>query len=130
VVVSEEYITFVDNERSRVLSVGIVKVSENVTLMRVSLVKSLGFNLISVFQLLVEGFQVVSRWAFLVCWILEAILYAIVPEGQIFRIDFSQFVGSSCCLVAGVSTELWKCHRRLGHLSFDLLSHLSGLDLV
>jgi hypothetical protein len=27
----------------------------------------------------------------------------IVPEGQIFRADFSECVGSSCCLVAGVS---------------------------
>jgi hypothetical protein len=33
-------------------------------------------------------------------------------------------------LVAGVSAELWKWHRRLGHLSFDLLSHLSGQGLV
>jgi hypothetical protein len=33
-------------------------------------------------------------------------------------------------LVVGVSAELWKCHRRLGHLSFDLLSRLSGLGLV
>jgi hypothetical protein len=53
-----------------------------------------------------------------------------VPGGQIFRADFSQCVGSSRCLVAGVSAELWKWHWRLGHLSFDLLSHLSGLGLV
>jgi hypothetical protein len=33
-------------------------------------------------------------------------------------------------LVAGVTAELWKWHRRLGHLSFDLLSHLSRLGLV
>jgi transposase InsO family protein len=33
-------------------------------------------------------------------------------------------------LVTGVSVELWKWHRRLGHLSFDLLSRLSGLGLV
>jgi transposase InsO family protein len=33
-------------------------------------------------------------------------------------------------LVAGFSVELWKWHRRLGHLSFDLLSRLSGLGLV
>jgi hypothetical protein len=25
---------------------------------------------------------------------------------------------------------LWKWHRKLGHLSFDLLSHLSKLNLV
>jgi hypothetical protein len=33
-------------------------------------------------------------------------------------------------LVVGVSAELWKWHRRLGHFSFDLLSRLSGLGLV
>jgi hypothetical protein len=49
-----------------------------------------------------------------------------VPEGQIFRANFSQYVGSSCCLVVGVSTELCKWHRRLGQLRFDLLSRLSG----
>jgi hypothetical protein len=54
----------------------------------------------------------------------------IVPEGQIFRADFFLCVGSSRWLVAGVSAKLWKWHRRLGHLSFDLLSCLSGLGLV
>jgi hypothetical protein len=33
-------------------------------------------------------------------------------------------------LFAGVSVELWKWHWRLRHLSFDLLSRLSGLGLV
>jgi hypothetical protein len=33
-------------------------------------------------------------------------------------------------LTAGVSSKLCKWHRRLGHLSFDLLSRLSGLGLV
>jgi hypothetical protein len=41
-----------------VLLVGTVKVSESVTLRRVSLVKSLGYNLLSVSQLLDEGFEV------------------------------------------------------------------------
>jgi hypothetical protein len=54
----------------------------------------------------------------------------IISEGQIFRADFFQCVGSSRCLVAGVSVKLWKWYRRLGHLSFDLLSCLSGLGLV
>jgi hypothetical protein len=51
----------------------------------------------------------------------------IVLEGQISEADFSQCVDSSRCLVAGVSAKLWKWHRRLGPLSFDLLSRLSGL---
>jgi hypothetical protein len=41
-VMTKEYITFGDNGKGRVLSVGTVKVSESVTLRRVSLVKSLG----------------------------------------------------------------------------------------
>jgi hypothetical protein len=33
-------------------------------------------------------------------------------------------------LISQSSSELWKWHRRLGHLSFDLLCRLSGLDLL
>jgi hypothetical protein len=32
--------------------------------------------------------------------------------------------------LAGSSSELWKWHGKLGHLSFDLLSRLSKLNLV
>jgi hypothetical protein len=34
------------------------------------------------------------------------------------------------CLISQSSSELWKWHRRLGHLSFDLLCRLSGLVLL
>jgi hypothetical protein len=127
---TREYITFGDNGKGRVLSVGIVKVSESVTLRRVSLVKSLGYNLLSVSQLLDEGFEIHFKTGF--SCVLDSrgdLVCTIVPEGHIFRADFSQCVGSSCCLVAGISAKLWKWHRRLGHLSFDL-SRLSGLGLV
>jgi hypothetical protein len=130
-VMTKEYITFGDNRKGRVLSVGTVKVSESVTLQRVSLVRSLGYNLLSVSQLLDEGFEV--RFKTGCSRVLDSrgdLVCTIVPEGQIFRADFSQCVGSSRCLVVGVSAELWKWHRRLGHLSFDLLSCLSGLGLV
>jgi hypothetical protein len=114
-----------------VLSVGTVKVSEFVTLRHVSVAKSSGYNLLSVSRLLDEGFEV--RFKTGCSRVLDSqgdLVCTIVPEGQIFRVDFSQCVGSSRCLVAGVSAKLWKWHRRLGHLRFDLLSHLSGLGLV
>jgi hypothetical protein len=57
-VMTKEYITFGDNGKGRVLLVGMVKVSESVTLRPVSLVKSLGYNLLFVSQLLDEGFEV------------------------------------------------------------------------
>jgi hypothetical protein len=130
-VMTKEYITFGDNGKGRVLSVGTVKVSESVTLWRVSLLNSLGYNLLFVSQLLDEGFEVHFKTS--CSRVLDSRgdhVCTILPEGQIFRADFSQCVGSSCCLVAGVLVELWKWHRRLGHLSLDLLSCLSGLRLV
>jgi hypothetical protein len=33
-------------------------------------------------------------------------------------------------LISQSSSELWKWHKRLGHLSFDLLCQLSGLVLL
>jgi hypothetical protein len=57
-VMTKEYITFRDNGKGRVLSVGTTKVSESVTLRCVSLVKSLGYNLLSISQVLDEGFEV------------------------------------------------------------------------
>jgi hypothetical protein len=52
------YITFGDNGCGRVISEGVVHVSDKVMLKRVALVKLLGFNLLSVSQLLDEGFEV------------------------------------------------------------------------
>jgi hypothetical protein len=108
-VMTKEYISFGDNGKGRVLSVGMVKVSESVTLRRVFLVKSLGYNLLSVSQLLDEGFEVCFKMGR--SHVLDSrgdLVCTIVPEGQIFRADFSQCVGSSRCLTAGVSSKLCK----------------------
>jgi hypothetical protein len=50
--------------------------------------------------------------------------------GNIFQADFSSARSSLRCLISQSSSELWKWHRRLGHLSFDLLCRLSGLCLL
>jgi hypothetical protein len=70
---TKEYITFGDNGKGRVLSMGTVKVSESMTLQRVSLVKSLGYNLLSVSQLLDEDFELRFKRVVLVSWTLEVI---------------------------------------------------------
>jgi hypothetical protein len=100
---TKEYITFGDNGKCRVLSMGTVEVTESVTLRCVSLVKSLGYNLLSISQLLDEGFEVHFKMG--CSRVLDSrgdLVCTIVPEGQIFRADFSQCVGSSHCLVAVV----------------------------
>jgi hypothetical protein len=130
-VVTRGYITFGDNGRGCVLSEGEIKVIDKITLRRVALVRSLGYNLLSVSQLLDEGFEVLFRPGG--SQILDSrgdLVCMVVPEGQVFRADFSQSSGVERCFLAGSSSELWKWHRKLGHLSFDLLSRLSKLNLV
>jgi hypothetical protein len=96
-VMTKKYITFGDNGKGRVLSVGTMKVSEFVTLRRVSLVKSLGYNLLSVSHLLDEGFEVQFKMG--CSRVLDSrcdLVCTIVTLGQIFKADFSLCVGSSC----------------------------------
>jgi hypothetical protein len=59
--VTRRYITFGDIGCGRVLSEGEIKVSDKITLRRVVLVQSQGYNLLSVSQLLDEGFEVLFR---------------------------------------------------------------------
>jgi hypothetical protein len=130
-VLTKRYITFGDNEHGRVLSEGEIKVSDKITLRRVALVQSLGYNLLSMSQLLDEGFEVLFRPGG--SRILDSrgdLVCKVVPEGQVFRADLSQSSGVERCILAGSSSELWKWHWELGHLSFDLLSRLSKLNLV
>jgi hypothetical protein len=95
-------------------------VSDNFTLKHVAFIKSLGFNLLSIPQLLDEGFEV--RFKLGASRIIDFrgnLVCMIVLEGQIFRAYFSRSFGPARCLVAGPSFELWGWHMILGHLSSD-----------
>jgi hypothetical protein len=129
--VTRKYITFGDNGRGCVLSESEIKVSDKITLRRVALVQSLGYNLLSVSQLLDESFEVLFRPGG--SRILDSrrdLVCMVVPEGQVFCADFSQSSGVERCFLASSTSELWKCLRKLRHLSFGLLSHLSKFNLV
>ncbi|WVZ80835.1 hypothetical protein U9M48_028282 [Paspalum notatum var. saurae] len=54
---TKEYITFGDNGQGKVLGVGSVSLSTKLSLRKVAFVRNLGFNLVSVLQLLDEGFE-------------------------------------------------------------------------
>ncbi|WVZ63414.1 hypothetical protein U9M48_013048 [Paspalum notatum var. saurae] len=55
---TKEYITFEDNGQGKVMGVGSVSLSAKLSLREVAFVRNLGFNLVSVSQLLDEGFEV------------------------------------------------------------------------
>ena len=95
------------------------------------MVSNLGFNLLSVSQLLDEGFEVRFEGCSRVLDSRGGLVYRIIPHDRVFLVDFSGTpFGPSCCLLADPSSDLWKWHRRLVHLRFDLLSRLSSLGLI
>ncbi|WVZ98061.1 hypothetical protein U9M48_043544 [Paspalum notatum var. saurae] len=106
---TKEYITFGDNGQDKVMGVGSVSLFDKLSLREVAFVRSLGFNLVSVSQLLDEGFEVRFK------------------KGAV---DLTSVSGPARCLVASPSAKIWKWHRRLGHLSFDLLVRLSLMGLI
>jgi hypothetical protein len=114
-----------------VLGTGVTKVNDCFTLNDVALVDRLRYNLLSVSQLCDADLCVLFRKSDShvrdssgkqVC--------GISCIGNIFQADFLSAQSSLRCLISQSSSELWKWHRRLDHLSFDLLCRLSGLGLL
>ncbi|WVZ63573.1 hypothetical protein U9M48_013196 [Paspalum notatum var. saurae] len=100
-------------------------------LREVAFVRNLGFNLVSVSQLLDEGFEVHFKKG--ACCVLDAketLVCSLLPFGQVFRVNLTSVFGPARYLVASPSADIWKWHRRLGHLRFDLLVRLSSMGLI
>jgi hypothetical protein len=127
----KQYVTFGNDKNGKVLDTDIIKVNEYSTLNDVALVDKLKYNLLSVSQLVDADFdvlfhksssQVLDSFGKLVCDISHL--------EKVFQADFSFAQSFVNCLISQSSSELWKWHRRLGHLSFDLLCQLNGLGLL
>jgi hypothetical protein len=94
-------------------------------------VEKLRNNLLSVSQLVdadldillcKSGSKVLDSCGDLVCGISRI--------GEVFQADFSFAASSMKCLISLSSSKLRMWHRRLGHLSFDLLCRIGGLGLL
>jgi hypothetical protein len=85
----KEYVTFGDNKNGKVLGTGVIKVNNNFTLKDIALVDKLGYNLLSVTQLVdadldvlfrKSGFKVLDSRGDLVCGISHI--------GKVFKLIF------------------------------------------
>jgi hypothetical protein len=124
-------VTFGDDKKGKVLSTGVIKVNDHFTLNDVALVDKVKYNLLCISQLVdtdldvffcKSGSRVLDSSGNLVC--------SISRIGKVFQTDFLFAQSSMKYLISQSLSELWKWHRRLGHLRFDLLYRLSGLGLL
>jgi hypothetical protein len=124
-------VTFEDDKKGKVLGTGVIKVNECFTLNDATLVDRLRYNLLSVSQLCDADLSVLFHKSD--SHVLDSSckrVCGISHIGNVFQADFSSAQSSLRCLILQSSSELWKWHRRLGHLSFNLLCRLSGLGLL
>jgi hypothetical protein len=127
----KEYVTFGDDKKGKVFGTSVIKVNECFTLNDVALVDMLRYNLLSVSQLCDADLSVLFRKSD--SHILDSSgkrVCGISRIENVFQADFSSAQSSLRCLISQSSSELWKWHRRLGNLNFDLLCRLSGLGLL
>jgi hypothetical protein len=118
----KEYVTFGDYKKSKVLGTSVIKVNDCFTMNDVTLVDRLRYDLLSVSQLYDADLSVLFRKSDL--HVLDSSskhVCGISRIGNVFQADFSSTQSSLRCLISQSSFELWKRHRRLGHLSFNLL---------
>jgi hypothetical protein len=115
-------VTFGDDKKGKVLDTGIIKVNDYFTLNDVTLVDRLRYNLLFVSQLCDADLSVLfCKYDSHVLGSSGKCACGISRIGNVFQANFSSAQSTLSCLILQSSSELWKWHRRLGHLSFDLL---------
>jgi hypothetical protein len=124
-------VSFGDDKKGKMLGTDVIKVNGCFTLNDVALVDRLRYNLLSVSQIYDADLSVLFRKSD--SHVLDSsgkYFCGISRIENVFQANFSSAQSSLRCLISRSSSELWKWHWRLGHLSFDLLCRLSGLGLL
>jgi hypothetical protein len=103
----KEYVTFEDNKKTKVFGIGVIKVNNHFTLKDVTLVDKLGYNLLSISQLVdadldilfhKSGSKVFDSYGGLVCGISHI--------RDVFQAEFSFAQSSMKCLISRSLSEL------------------------
>jgi len=119
-------VSFGDNSTSEVLGFGKVVVAHNITLVDVMLVKTLGYNLLSVSALGKMGFAVFIDKDIVVLLWSKTLKVAFVGyrEHNLYVVDFSGTTTSSAMCLFGKADVGWLWHRRLAHVNMRTLQSL------
>jgi hypothetical protein len=120
---SAGYVTYGDSSRSKVLGLGKVVISQDVTVENFMLVETLSYNLLSVAQLADMGFATFFDVGIVVLLWSKSLKVAFVGhvKNGLYVIYFSEKVTkATTCLMAKVDVG-WRWHRRLGHINMRTL---------
>ena len=131
-------VSYGDKSKSKVLGLGKVVVTPDVSLVNVMLVETLGYNLLSVHALATMGFGTYFDVGIVVLMWSKTLKVAFVGyvEHGLYVVDFSGNTNTAVmCLIAKADVG-WLWHRRLAHVNMRSLQslytggHILGLNDV
>ena len=121
-------VSFGGKDKGKIIRIGKVRDSINDVL----LVKGLVHNLISISKLCDKGYQIIFKKSHYAIFEKDSneIKFFRQRINNVYILDFENMSSDGLCLVADSCDAPWLWHRRLGHVSFRVVSKLSPHDLV
>ena len=116
-------VTYGYKNESEVLGLGKVVVTLDVSLVNVMLVKTLGYNLVSVSQLCLLGFSVFFDARSVIRLWSKSLKVAFVghEENGLYVVDFSKKTTTAAICLYSNADSGWLWHRRLAHVNMRTL---------
>ena len=126
-----KYVTFGDNSKGKVLSLGKVAISNDSSIQNVTLVEYLGYNLLSVSRLAGFGFSVLFTEVDYQVFDRDNhnMDFTSIRRGDTYIFHFTKRAQPRSCLIAK-SSKGWLWHRRLGHVGMRNLDKLIKGDYI
>ena len=126
-----EHVTYGDNSRGKVLGLGRIAISKDLSISNVLFVESLSFNLISIAQLCDLGLTCTFDKNGVVVTFEEdkSLVFTGFRHGNIYLVDFSSKQTSSMIFLFTKSSLGWLWHRRIAHIGMSNLkkAHKRGM---
>ena len=126
-----EHVTYGDNSRGKVLGLGRIAISKDLSISNVLFVEALSFNLISIAQLCDLGLTCTFDKNGVVVTLEEdkSMVFTGFRHGNIYLVDFSSKQTSTMTCLFTKSSLGWLWHRRIAHIGMSNLkkAHKRGM---
>nr|ABF94881.1 retrotransposon protein, putative, Ty1-copia subclass, expressed [Oryza sativa Japonica Group] len=129
---SQDNIVFGDDGKGKVVGLGKIAISNDLSIANVLLVKSLNYNILSVSQLCSMGYNCLFTDVDVIVYRRNdsSVVFKGVLKGKLYLVDFfSSKAKHETCLVAKSNTG-WLWHRRLAHVGMRHLHKLLKHDHI
>ncbi|WVZ60555.1 hypothetical protein U9M48_010561 [Paspalum notatum var. saurae] len=128
----KEQVTFGDNSKGKVIGLGKIAISNDLSISNVLFVKSLSFNLLSIAQLCDLGLtcEFDKNCVVVKSEKNKSMVFQGFRHGHLYLVDFSEMKTSSTTCLFSKSSLGWLWHRRIAHIGMSQLKKVVKKGMV